>query len=66
MKMRGIIAIDYGDISLAEAGLQEQKLKEICEAIKLTTPSAVFTDAMIKPRRGDEGLDLSILKFRTS
>jgi|AACY02.14.fsa_nt_gi hypothetical protein len=66
MKTRGIIVVDFDECAgFTEAGLQEAKLKEICAAIKLTTPSAIFAEALVRERRGEAGVDLKTAKFRT-
>ena len=66
MKTRGILVVDVEECAgFTEACLQEAKLKEICAAIKLTTPSAIFAEALIREHRGEAGVDLKTAKFRT-
>ena len=66
MKTRGIIAVDFSDLSLGEIAIEQAKLEHICEAIRLTSPNALVVQCNIDERRGQPIKNISQFKFRTS
>ena len=64
-KYRAWLHVEYDEMSLAEIAGEDHKIKQIVEAIKLTTPNALHVGHYITERRGEPIYDASKFKLRS-